>query len=223
VRIPQPQGYANRKVTWVQAQPGAARPRHATAGLKRWVRLCHDAAVAATTGTTGTRLIVIRGNSGSGKSTIARRLRANYGRGCALVEQDYLRRVVLRERDTPGGLAIGLIEQTVRYALDGGFHAILEGILHRHKYAPMLERLITAHAGTTTVVYLDVSLEETFRRHGQRPQAADFTQDDMRGWYQHRDLLGAPGELVLDEDTSEDQAVDLIATAAGLPQEHRDA
>jgi guanylate kinase len=37
------------------------------------------------TGTTATRLIVLRGNSGSGKSTVARAVRERYGRGCALV------------------------------------------------------------------------------------------------------------------------------------------
>jgi uridine kinase len=35
-----------------------------------------------------TKLIVIRGNSGSGKSSVAREVRHRYGRGCALVEQD---------------------------------------------------------------------------------------------------------------------------------------
>lgn len=52
--------------------------------------------------------------------------------------------------------------------------------------------------------------------------AADFTPGEMRSWYQHRDVLGTPGELVLGEDTSEDRAVDLIATVAGLSQDHRD-
>ena len=55
------------------------------------------------TGTSATRLIVLRGNSGSGKSTVARAVRERYGRGCALVEQDYLRRIVLRELDGDGG------------------------------------------------------------------------------------------------------------------------
>jgi predicted kinase len=166
---------------------------------------------------TATRLIILRGNSGSGKTTIARRLQRGHGRGCALVEQDYLRRIVLRERDRPGGLAVGLIEQTVRYALDGGYHVVLEGILHRAKYGAMLHELITAHMGPTTVGYLDVSLDETLRRHSIRPQAAEFTPEQMRGWYQHRDLLGVPGELVLGEDTSEDEAVQVVADAAGLP------
>ncbi|MFF1875871.1 kinase, partial [Kitasatospora herbaricolor] len=36
------------------------------------------------------KLIVLRGNSGSGKSTVARELRRMLGDGVALVEQDYL-------------------------------------------------------------------------------------------------------------------------------------
>jgi len=49
------------------------------------------------------RLIVLRGNSGSGKSTTARALRERFGRRLAWVEQDYLRRVVLKEHDVPAG------------------------------------------------------------------------------------------------------------------------
>ncbi|WP_258727222.1 AAA family ATPase [Cellulomonas sp. NS3] len=50
----------------------------------------------------GTRLVIIGGPSGAGKSTIARALRAEPGRGTALVEQDHVRRILLREWDTPG-------------------------------------------------------------------------------------------------------------------------
>jgi predicted kinase len=46
-----------------------------------------------------TRLIVLRGNSGSGKSTVARALREAYGRGIAWVSQDLIRRIILEEKD----------------------------------------------------------------------------------------------------------------------------
>jgi predicted kinase len=49
-----------------------------------------------------TRLIVIRGNSASGKSAVAAEIRRRHGRGLAIVGQDNLRRQVLRERDVPG-------------------------------------------------------------------------------------------------------------------------
>ena len=62
-----------------------------------------------------TRLIVLRGNSASGKSSIAAEIRFRFGRGIAIVSQDYLRRTVLKERDHPGGANIGLIDLVARY------------------------------------------------------------------------------------------------------------
>jgi hypothetical protein len=81
----------------------------------------------AMVGSPQTRLVILRGNSASGKSTIAKLLRERLGRGVAWVEQDYLRRTVLREHDRPGLPNLGLIDVTTRYALDAGYHVILEG------------------------------------------------------------------------------------------------
>src|SRR5690625_2222455 len=103
--------------------------------------------VAAPTGSAVTRLIVLRGNSAAGKSTVAAELRRRFGRGIAVVAQDNLRRVVLRERDVPGGANIGLIEATARYALDHRYHVIVEGILHAARYGDMLRALRADHRG----------------------------------------------------------------------------
>lgn len=185
---------------------------------------CQDGAMAAVTPprTADAKLVVIRGNSGSGKSTIARQLRAGYGRGCALVEQDYLRRVLLRERDRPGGLAVGVIQQTVEYVLAGGYHVVLEGILHRVKYGPMIEALRRNHPGETHLFYLQASLEETLRRHATRPLAATVTPEQMRDWYQPLDVLGVDGEHVIAEDSTEQQSLAFIAATAGLSLDERD-
>ncbi|MCZ7376496.1 kinase [Micromonospora sp. WMMC250] len=178
--------------------------------------------LAGPTGSPDTILVCIRGNSGSGKSSIGRELRRRHGRGCALVEQDYLRRVLLRERDLPGGIAPALIAQTVRFALDHGYHVVLDGIMHTSRYRSMLTALRDDHRGRSLFCYLDVSLPETLRRHLTRPQASEFTIDQMSGWYAPHDVLGWPGELVLPESTPLDEAVDAIAAAAGLPQTGRD-
>lgn len=161
-----------------------------------------QSSIPAPTGSVSTRLVIVRGNSGAGKSSVTRAVRRGHGRGCALVEQDYLRRVVLGERDTRDGHAAALIDKTVRFALDAGLHVICEGILHAARYGPMLAELCRAHHGRTTVFYLDVSLSESVRRHAGRLQAGDFTPADMRRWYTHRDLLGTPDELVIDETST---------------------
>ncbi|OAA18133.1 AAA domain-containing protein [Frankia sp. EI5c] len=160
--------------------------------------------------------MVIRGNSGSGKSSVARSLRTRAGRGVALVEQDYLRRVLLRERDQPDGVAPALIDQTVRFCLDHGYHVVLEGILAASRHATMISGLLRAHRGRSFVFYLDVSLDETLRRHATRPQSAEFSGEDMRGWYLPHDLLGVDGERIVPEHFTLDQTVTCIETATGL-------
>jgi len=178
--------------------------------------------LAEPTGSPDTILVCIRGNSGSGKSSIARELRRRHGRGCALVEQDYLRRILLRERDLPGGIAPALIAQTVRFALDHGYHVVLDGIMHTSRYRSTLTALRNDHRGRSLFCYLDVSLAETLRRHLTRPQASEFTAEHMSGWYAAHDVLGLPDELVLPETTGLNEVVKTIAAAAGLPQTGRD-
>ena len=90
-------------------------------------------------GSEKTTLIVLRGNSGSGKSTVARALRETCGRGLAWVAQDLIRRTILWEKDRPGGVNIGLIDQIARYSLDHGYHVVLDGAPVR-AYSPT-ERL----------------------------------------------------------------------------------
>ncbi|MEV6560267.1 AAA family ATPase [Nocardia sp. NPDC051756] len=56
-------------------------------------------------------LVVIRGNSASGKSTVATAVQRRFGRGeCAVVAQDTVRRQMLREFDEPGAFNIRLID-----------------------------------------------------------------------------------------------------------------
>jgi adenylate kinase family enzyme len=157
-------------------------------------------------------LIVIRGNSGSGKTTAAHEVRRRYGRGCALVEQDYLRRTVLREHDrAEGAVAPGFIAATVRHLLGAGYHVVLEGILHRERYADALTELIGEHRGPSHVYYFDVAWEETVRRNAAR----GFTAGEMRDWWAPDDRLGVPAERVLTAPGVEG-AVSTILHTSGL-------
>ncbi|CAM5333745.1 hypothetical protein SAVIM338S_00957 [Streptomyces avidinii] len=168
------------------------------------------------TGTPDTRLIVLRGNSASGKSSLAEGIRDRHGRGIALVGQDTLRRVVLREQDVPGGANIGLIGSVARYALDHGFHVIVEGILYADRYGPMLDALRRAHRGRTHFYYLDVPFEETVRRHAGKPQAAEYGAERMREWYRPLDLLSGDWESIVGADASLEDTVGRVMEETGL-------
>ena len=79
------------------------------------------------TGTSETTLIVLRANSGSGKTTVARALQRQRGRDqLAVISQDVVRREVLWANDRAGNPAIGLMDLMARYALDQGSRSSLK-------------------------------------------------------------------------------------------------
>ncbi len=173
----------------------------------------------ASTGSESTILVVLRGNSGSGKTTTAREVRLRCGRGIAIVSQDVIRRDLLREKDVPGGVNIGLIDAIARYALDRGYHVILEGILHSTHYGDMLGRLRDEHRGLTVGFYFDVPFEETLRRHASKPQAAEYGEREMRSWYRPLDLVPELEEHRIDASHSLDEAIELVIAGSGLARQ----
>jgi hypothetical protein len=48
-------------------------------------------------------------------------------------------------------------------------------------------------------------------------QAAEFSAEEMRGWYLPRDLLGVEGEQVVPEHCTLQRTVAFIGNATGLP------
>ncbi|WP_240762765.1 hypothetical protein [Micromonospora sp. HM134] len=50
----------------------------------------------------------------------------------------------------------------------------------------MLHQLIDDHPGPAAVFYLDVSFDETVRRHLGREEPIPVTPDEMRTWYPPR-------------------------------------
>ncbi|MFF6911121.1 AAA family ATPase [Streptomyces sp. NPDC012466] len=167
-------------------------------------------------GSDETRLVVLRGNSGSGKSSVAAGVRERFGRGLALVGQDHLRRVVLRERDRPGAANIGLIDLTARYALDAGYHVVVEGLLYADHYGEMLTRLRADHRGPTHAYYLHVPFEETLVRHATKPIANEVGEARLRDWYRELDLLPGGIETVIGADSTLRESVDRVMLDTGL-------
>jgi len=170
---------------------------------------------ARPTGSADTRLVVLRGNSGSGKSTVARALQRGRDRDTAWVSQDLLRRQVLRTRDEAGSPVIDLIDQTARFALDRGRHVILDGILGSTKYGAMLRCLSRDHAGRTSAYVWHLPLEETVRRHATKPET-DFGETELRSWFNPGPLVPGLDETILGPGVSLDEAVARIRAEAGL-------
>ncbi|MER6847671.1 M15 family metallopeptidase [Streptomyces flaveolus] len=163
--------------------------------------------------------MVIRGNSASGKSSVAQGLRDRYGRGIAIVGQDVIRRNVLREHDTARGANIALLGRIARAALDAGFHVVLEGILYADRYGHMITSLVRDHRGVSSCYYLDVPLEATLVRHASKVDTAylaHVTDDHLTSWYRKLDLLPDGLETVIPADNTLQDTIARIARETDL-------
>lgn len=168
------------------------------------------------TGTCKTTLIVLRGNSGSGKTTVARALQQQRGRDqLAVISQDVVRREVLWANDRAGNPAIGLIDLMARYALDQGFSVVVEGILHPDRYGDMLRRLVRDHTGRSLAYFWDVPFEETVRRHATKPKAAEFGEREMRDWWYGAAFVDGLSETTIGIEETLGDAVRRVSADCG--------
>ncbi len=156
------------------------------------------------------QLIVLRGNSGSGKTTVAKRLQIELGPTTMLVSQDVVRREILGVKDFPGNPAVQLLYEIVMYGKSIGYSVILEGILSNNIYREMLVRLIAEFDEKTQVYYFDIPFEETIKRHATKANRNDFTHDDMKDWWIDKDYLQVADEEIITQDMSEDAIVALM-------------
>lgn len=150
------------------------------------------------------------------KSTIARSVRSAQVNPMALIEQDYLRRIVLKEKDLPGGVNIQIIEKMVLFALDHSFDVIMEGIFDAERYGLMFEELLRRHPHNNYFFYFNVSFEETLRRHQTKPNKDDFGEAEMRRWYKSRDLLQCTSEIIIPQTSSFKESVNFIIATCKL-------
>lgn len=155
------------------------------------------------------KLIIMRGNSGSGKSTVASRARAlSDKKSDAARTRFYTSKNVKKENDGP--IVAELIGELTLYAKRWNYDTvIIEGILPTEKYGDILKGLLSKF-DESYVFYLDIPFEETVRRHRTRNKSHEFDENDMKKWWCEKDYLGVDDEQILGENYTEDELVDKI-------------
>lgn len=156
------------------------------------------------------KLIIIRGNSGSGKTTIAENLQSHLGPGTLVISQDVIRRDMLKVADREGNLSIDLIRQIAEYGKDKCEFVIVEGILDKGRYGDMLRGLIRFYNKHVAIFYFDLPFEETVKRHLNRPKKLEFGEDSLRAWWMPRDFLEEDNEIILTSEMTQEEVLEKI-------------
>lgn len=156
------------------------------------------------------KLIMLRGNSGSGKTTVAKALQELFGRNTMVLSQDMIRREVLKARDGIDPPALPLIRQMLEYGSEHCEVVIMEGIFIAEWYRELFEAAVELYGNDIYAYYFDIPFEETVRRHQTRSKSNEFGADEMREWWKEKDYLDLIKETTITEDMSKDQIVNEI-------------
>lgn len=153
------------------------------------------------------KLIILRGNSGSGKTTVSKLLQEKFGRNTMLISHDMVRMQILHAKDAE---ALPLIMQMLKYGRQNSDITILEGILPVEVYMPLFELAILEYGENIFAFYYDLPFEETLQRHATKPNKADFGEQDMRRWWKEKDFINIIPEKVITPNLSISDTVDMI-------------
>ena len=157
------------------------------------------------------KLIIIRGNSGSGKTTIAKTIQKHLGSGTLFISQDTVRRDMLNIHDRKRNLSIDLIRQIAEYGKGKCEFVILEGILSKQRYGEMLHDLIHFYHEKVHIYYFDLSFEETVKRHNLRPKRMEFGKENICAvLVESKGLSWVDSEVLLTDDMSQEDVIELI-------------
>ena len=141
------------------------------------------------------KLIILRGNSGSGKSTIAKELQHRLGQNTMIISQDEIRRNMLNVKDGEDTPALPLMKELLIYGSKHSDFVILEGIMNRVWYKPLFELAVRLYGTEVYAYYFDLTFEETLRRHRTRTKCNEFGEEAMRRWWREKDFSDILNEL----------------------------
>lgn len=157
------------------------------------------------------KLIILRGNSGSGKTTVAKALQQKFGPNTMLLSHDMIRRQVLHVHGKEGvAKSLPLMIELLKYGRQHSPVTIVEGILPASESLPLFETAIAEYGTDIYAYYYDLPFEETLRRHATKPNRADFGAEDLRRWWMEQDFLPNIQEVLFTRELSIEDAVERI-------------
>ena len=156
------------------------------------------------------KLIILRGNSGSGKSTIAKKLQNRFGANTMLISQDVIRRDVLKVKDGKNTPALPLMKELLIYGHNHSNIVILEGIMYADWYKPLFDLSVQLYGSEIYAYYFDLPFEETLKRHQTKPNCHEFGEEAMRGWWREKDFSDVLNEASITSERNIDDIVEDI-------------
>jgi len=162
-----------------------------------------------------TKLIILRGPSGVGKSSVAKALMERTTRPTVLVDLDYYRFSFVNPPDNDHDLEYEMSSSDVLIGLRLGFDVIFDGNFRATADDPLLVKWFSDHPQENYLFYLDASLNETLKRHETKSHPRISTEK-MKEVYRYATATRHETEVIIPESSSLEQTVEQIARITGI-------
>lgn len=159
------------------------------------------------------KLIMLRGNSGSGKTTVAKELQNRFGNNTMCISQDVIRRDILKVKDGENTQALPLMKELLIYGNRHSNVVILEGIMYADWYKSLFELAVQLYGTEIYAYYFDLPFEETLKRHQTKPNCHDFGEEAMRRWWREKDFSDVLNEICITAEKDMENIVKDICNA----------
>lgn len=156
------------------------------------------------------KLIILRGNSGSGKSTVARALQRHFGINALMISQDNVSRDMVYALEGGDEYTQALAMHILSYGHENNSITIMDGIFKKHQYEKLLKYARDLYGDEIYAYYFDLPFEETLKRHETRWKVKEFGKEEMKRWWQDRDFLGFISEKIITKELSKEEIVNMI-------------
>lgn len=156
-------------------------------------------------------LVILRGNSRSGKTTTAKLIQDSFPRGKVMViSQDEIRLRMLNVKDRKENPTASLIKHIAEFGKGCADIVLIEGILGNKIYREIFLELSKFFDENVLIYYYDIPFEETLNRHSNSEKSNLFGKDRIKSWWLDKDYLGLPGEVLLTSELKQEDVVSLI-------------
>ena len=163
------------------------------------------------------KIIILRGNCASDKSTTAIALQKKLRRGNLLIPQDTARREMLRVKDVPNNPSIELMKTLVKFGATNCDYTILEGVLYSDVNKSLFKYIVELFGKQIYAYYFDIPFNETLVRQKQRPTCNQWGETELRAYWREKDLLKFIPEKTIDSVAmNPDQIVQMILKDIGV-------
>ena len=166
------------------------------------------------------KLIVIRGATGSGKSSVANYLHNNLEADSVLLPQDVFKIDIAKDNPLLHQAVLNALEESAKEFLAVESVVIVEGVLSKKHWHDMINRL--AANNESHIFFLSASLETSIKRASQRDKSSILSENDVRQFHPKSIPMGLLNEVIIDVDnTTVEVVAKIIAQNCSLEIKNR--